>query len=79
MVDLADLVARLDSEEKLKVKYRFPKRSRDGKEVTWTERCGKLLDVEEEGRLLYVSQDSGVVWIKTDEAIEVLADDGIYT
>lgn len=78
MVDLSEVAARLDAEEKLKLRYKFPKRSRDGKEVTWCERCGKLLDVEEEANLLYVSQENAVVWIKKDEALEVLPDDGIY-
>ena len=78
MVDLAELAERLDAEERLKVRYKFPKRSPHGDGVTWCERVGKLLDVEEEGRLLFIAQDNSVVWIKTDEAIEILPDDGIY-
>jgi hypothetical protein len=76
MLDLAKVALRLDDEEKLKVRYRFPQRTNG--ETTWMVRCSKLLDVEQEGGRLFVSQDGSVVWIDLSEAIEILSDDGIY-
>lgn len=76
MLNIADLALRLDADEKLKVRYKFPKKTDSG--VTYVERCGKLLDVELEKECLFVSQDDAVVWVKLTEAIEVMQDDGIY-
>ena len=70
MVDLTDVSARLDADEKLEIKYRFPVRSANG-EVLYETREGALLDVAEEARLLYVSHDGEILWIKIEEAIEV--------
>lgn len=78
MVDLADIAARLDAEERLKVRYKLPERGSYGGGETRLERVGKLLDVEEDSRRLFVSQENSVIWIKAEEAIEVLPDDGLY-
>ena len=75
MVDLSDVAARLDSDEKLQVKYRFPVRSADG-QVEYETRTGKLLDVAEEARLLYVSHEGEILWIREREVVEVTQDAG---
>ena len=42
-------------------------------------RTDKLLDVEPENDVLFVSfEDRDVIWVKLNEAIEVLPDDGVY-
>lgn len=70
MLDLADIAARLDNDEKLTVTYRFPVRGSNG-DVSYETRSGRLLDVAEDAKLLYVSHDNQVIWIKLDEALEV--------
>ena len=75
MVDLSDVNARLDADEKLELKYRFPVRSADG-EVEYETRKGKLLDVAEEARLLYVSHEGEILWIKLEEAVEIIPGSG---
>ena len=75
MVDLSDVNTRLDADEKLELKYRFPVRSANG-EVQYETRTGKLLDVAEEARLLYVSHEGEILWIKLEEAVEVTAGSG---
>lgn len=70
MVDLMDVAARLDADEKLRLRYRFPVRSAEG-HVEYELRSGQLLDIAEEARLLYVSHDGEILWIKIEEAIEV--------
>ena len=70
MVDLSDVNARLDADEKLELKYRFPVRSANG-EVEYETRKGELLDVAEEARLLYVSHEGEILWIKVEEAVEI--------
>lgn len=75
MVDLSDVAARLDADEKFTVKYRFPVRSASG-QVEHETRTGKLLDVAEETRLLYVSHEGEILWIKEREVVEVTQDDG---
>lgn len=70
MVDLSDIAARLDRDEKLTLKYRVPVRSADG-EVEYEVRAGRLLDVAETAQILYVSHEGQVIWVKLEEAIEV--------
>lgn len=74
MVDLSDIGARLDADEKLKVTYRFPVRSANG-EVEYEVRAGRLLDIAEAAKLLYISHQGEVIWIKLDEAIDVAPDE----
>lgn len=69
-MDLYDLAARLDSDERLKLTYRFPVNSGSGT-VKYEVRTAKLLDVAAESDLLYVNHDDEVIWIKVDEAIDV--------
>lgn len=69
-MDLADVAARLDADEKLKLTYRFPVSSGNGN-VNYEVRTAKLLDVAVESNLLYVNHDDEVIWIKLDEVIEV--------
>ncbi len=70
MVNLSDVNARLDADENLELKYRFPVRSANG-EVEYETRKGKLLDVAEEASLLYVSHEGEILWIKVEEAVEI--------
>lgn len=70
MISLYDVAARLEADERLKLKYRFPVRSADGS-ISYEVREGKLLDVAEESSLLYVSHKGEVIWVKQDEVIEV--------
>ena len=72
MVDLSDVNTRLDADENLELKYRFPVRSANG-EVQYETRTGKLLDVAEEAKLLYVSHEGEILWVKIEEAVEVTA------
>lgn len=77
-MDIGQVSQRLDANEKLKVKYRLPSRAEDGS-VTWTVRADKLLDIDLERRMLYVSfEGNSVIWVKADEALEVSTDDGVY-
>ena len=69
-MDLSDIAARLDSDEKLNIKYRFPIRTAEGL-VDFETRVGKLLDVAEDAKLLYVSHKDDVIWVKADEVIDV--------
>lgn len=75
MIDLKDIAARLDAEEKMKLRYRFPVNLPDG-EVRYEVREDRLLDVAEEARILYVSRGGEVLWVKLEEAIEVVPDTG---
>lgn len=70
MVDIANIAARVDADEKFSVKYNFPVRRADG-QVEHEVRQGKLLDVAEEAGLLYVSYQGEVIWVKQEEVIEV--------
>lgn len=70
MVDLRSIAERLDADEKLRLTYRFPVRVADG-DVEFEIRTGKLLDVAEEAKLLYVSHEGEVIWIKVDEIVAV--------
>ncbi|MCL5105131.1 MAG: hypothetical protein M1133_13590 [Armatimonadetes bacterium] len=70
MIDLTEVAARLDADDRLRLTYRFPVRSADG-EVTFETRQGDLLDVAEEAGLLYVSHHGEVIWVKLEEVIEL--------
>ncbi|MHB9036264.1 MAG: hypothetical protein ACYC64_06330 [Armatimonadota bacterium] len=74
-MDISDVAARLDADEKLILTYRFPVRSRDG-QVEHETREGELLDVAEEANLLYVSHKGEVIWVKPEEVVAVIPDDG---
>ncbi len=70
LVDLSELAARLDADDRIIVKYRFPVRSAGGN-IEYEIRTDRLLDVAEEAKLLYVSHAGEVIWIKQEEVIEV--------
>lgn len=72
-MDLANVAARLDADENLKLTYRFPVSSSTGT-VKYEVRTAKLLDVAVDSDLLYVNHEDEVIWIKLDEAIEITAD-----
>jgi hypothetical protein len=42
--------------------------------VKYEVRTAKLLDVAVESNLLYVNHEDEVIWVKLDEAIEVMAE-----
>lgn len=69
-MDLTDVAARLDAEERLKLTYRFPVSLGDGT-VRYEMRTAKLLDVAVESNLLYVNHDDEVIWVKMDEAVDI--------
>lgn len=73
LIDLSDIAARLDADERLKLTYRFPV-SKGGGAVTYETRTAKLLDVEADSDLLYVRHEGEVIWVKADEALEVMPD-----
>lgn len=76
-MDLAQIDERLDAEEQLKLKYKFST-GRPGADAQVV-RMDKLLDVEPESGIFFVSfDDRDVFWVKVEEAIEVLPDDGVY-
>lgn len=70
-MDLSEIAARLDADEKLKLTYRFPVSSGNGT-VRYEARTAKLLDVAVESGLLYVNHEDEVIWIKLNEAVEVV-------
>ena len=73
MIDLYDIAARLETDGKLRLRYRFPVSSADGA-VNYETREGRILDVAEDAKLLYVSHRGEVLWVKLEEAIEVIAE-----
>lgn len=82
MVDLVDIAQRLDADEKLKVTYRLPLSSSalnssrgQHADKEYEVRTGRLLDVAEEAKLLYVAYESDVIWIKVDEVLEIARDE----
>ena len=78
-MDLVEIGQRLDADEQLKVKYRCFMKAGDASPPNHVVRVDKLLDVEPERGLLFVSfADRDVIWVRMEEAIEVLPDDGIY-
>lgn len=72
MLELNDIAIRLDNEENLRLKYRSPVSAGNG--VEWETRTDKLLDVAEESGVLYVERDGEPVWVKAEEAIEVVSE-----
>ena len=72
--DLEELALRLEAEEKLRLRYRWPVRAYGGGVVEYEERVDPLLDVAEETGVLFVSQDGEVMKVHLHEAIEVLLD-----
>ena len=70
MIDLSDIAARLDADEKLKLTYRFPVSSGGGS-FSYEIRTAPLLDVAPESNLLYVRYEGEVVWVNVEEALEV--------
>lgn len=70
VIDFSDIAAKLDADEKMDLTYRFPVRSANGN-VEYETRTGRLLDVAEDAKLLYVSYRGDVIWVKEEEAIEV--------
>jgi len=74
LIDLSEIAARLDAEERLKLTYRLPISSGSGA-VRYETRTARLLDVAEDKNLLYVRHEGEVIWVKLEEALEVLPDD----
>lgn len=70
MIDLHKIAARLDNEEKLRLKYRAPAAA--DRKSDYTIRTDRLLDVAEDFGVLYVDRDGDPVWVRIEEAIEVL-------
>jgi hypothetical protein len=78
-MDLLKIAEQLDAEEKLKLKYKCFVKGGDAESQSQVVRVDKLLDVEPEQGVLFVSfGDRDVIWIRVQEAIEVLPDDGVY-
>ncbi|MDO8586883.1 MAG: hypothetical protein Q7T82_07560 [Armatimonadota bacterium] len=78
-MDLVNIAERLDADEKLKLKYRCFVKSGYGQPHRETVRFDKLLDVEPERGVLFVSfDDRDVIWVHIQEALEILPDDGVY-
>ena len=80
-MDLADIEKRLESGESLKVKYKYPLEMSAGGSgrCAYGVRSDKLVDVSRELRRLYAMfKGKTPIWIESDEAMEVLADDGVY-
>ena len=78
-MDLVEIGERLDADEQLKLRYRCFTKTANGEPHGNVVRVDKLLDVEPERGTLFVSfADSDVIWVRVEEAIEVLPDDGVY-
>lgn len=73
MIDLSVIAARLDADEKLKLTYRLPISSGDGS-VAYETRTARLLDISTECGLLYVRHNDEVIWVKAEEAVEIIPD-----
>ncbi|MEN6584168.1 MAG: hypothetical protein ABFD54_17110 [Armatimonadota bacterium] len=73
LVDISDVAARLDADEKLKLTYRFPVSNADGR-VDYETREGRLLDISQDANLLYVAHSDAVIWVRLEEAISVSPD-----
>ncbi len=67
-MDLKKIALRLDNNERLALKYRLT--TTDGR--TEEIRTDRLLDVAEDGGLLYVERNGVPVYVKIDEAIELI-------
>lgn len=72
MVDLLEIAARLDDDERLMLRYRMPVGA--GGKMQWVVRVDKLLDVAEERGLVYVERDGEPTWVTADEVIEVMVE-----
>lgn len=70
MINIADVAARLDAEEKLMLTYRVPAKSKIG-DTNFDLRESVLLDVSEETKVFYVKEDDDVVWVKLEEAVSI--------
>ena len=70
-MDLRDIAARLEDDEKLVLKYKALVKKNN--QVEWVIRTDRLLDVSEERHILYVDRDGDPVWVRIDEAIEVIS------
>ncbi len=70
MLDLEEIAARLEDDERLMLRYRV--RVVSGEESEWVVRCDPLLDVAEDRGILFVKRDGEPVYVLLDEAIEVL-------
>jgi hypothetical protein len=70
LMNLSEVAARLDADEKLSVTYRFPVSTNNG-HVEYQVREGKLLDVAEESKRLYVTLNGDVIWIKAEEVVSI--------
>ena len=70
--DLDDLALRLEDEEKLNLRYRWPVKVQGDGSTQYEEHIGPLLDVSEETGVLFVSQDGKAMVVRLEEAIEVL-------
>lgn len=70
MINISDIAARLDAEEKLILTYRVQSAasSEDG---GYDVRKSVLLDVSEEAKLFYVKENDEIIWVKVEEAISV--------
>jgi len=73
LVDLSIIAEKLDADEKLKLAYRFPVCAANGN-VDYEDRSGRLLDVDAEAKLFYVSYGKDVIWVKVDEVIDISPD-----
>ncbi len=69
-LNLKEIAARLDEEKRLKLKYRQPVMTDEGTE--WVVRTDPLLDVAEDRKILYVDCEGQPIWVRVEEAIEVV-------
>jgi len=51
----------------------MPMRGEDGS-IEMETREGRILDVAEDAKLIYVAQGDQVIWVKLEEAVEVLGE-----
>jgi hypothetical protein len=72
MVNLLEIAARLDEDERLMLKYRMPVGAEG--QVQWVVRVDRLLDVAEERGIVYVERDGEPAWVAVDEALEVMTE-----
>jgi hypothetical protein len=73
LIDISEIAARLDADEKFTLTYRFPVSAKDG-QVEYETRRGRLLDIAEDAKLFYVSHDGDVIWVKVEEAVELVSE-----
>lgn len=70
MINIADVAARLDADERLVLTYRVPVESAVGGSG-YDLRESVLLDVSEEAKLFYVKEEDEIIWVKFEEAVSV--------